>query len=56
MTYKQFLLEVQQAGMSLNESEGNYYYNLWVDSVHYGRKNPAAKPEFGAYIIWMKKQ
>ena len=48
MTYKQFLLEVQQAGMSLNESEGNYYYNLWVDSVQYGRKNPAAKPELNA--------
>ena len=56
MTYKQFLLEVQQAGMSLNEREGNYYYNLWVDSVRYGRKNTAAKSELNAYIIWMKKQ
>ena len=56
MTYKQFLLKVQQAGMSLNEREGNYYYNLWVDSVNYGRKNTAAKPEIGAYITWMKKQ
>ena len=56
MTYKEFLLKVQQAGMSLNEREGNYYYNLWIDSVRYGRKNTAAKPEIGAYIIWMKKQ
>ena len=56
MTYKQFLLKVQQAGMNLNESSGNYYYNLWVDSVRYGRKNTAAKPELDAYITWMKKQ
>ena len=56
MTYKQFLLKVQQAGMSLNESSGTYYWNLWCDSVRYGRKNTAAKPEIGAYIIWMKKQ
>ena len=56
MTYKQFLLEVQQAGMSLNEREGNYYYNLWVDSGRYGRKNTAAKPEIGAYVTWMKSQ
>ena len=56
MTYKQFLLKVQQAGMTLNENEGNYYFNLWVDSVIYGRKNTAAKPELSAYIVWMKKQ
>ena len=56
MTYKQFLLKVQQAGMTLNESEGNYYFNLWCDSVRYGRKNTAAKPELNAYITWMKKQ
>ena len=56
MTYKQFLLKVQQAGMSLNESSGTYYWNLWCDSVRYGRKNTAAKPELNAYIIWMKKQ
>ena len=56
MTYKQFLLKVQQAGMTLNESEGNYYYNLWVDSVNYGRKNTAAKPEINAYLKWRLKQ
>jgi hypothetical protein len=56
MTYKEFLLNVQQAGMSLNESEGNYYFNLWVDSCIYGCKNKAAKPEFNAYVTWMKTQ
>jgi hypothetical protein len=56
MTYKEFLLEVQQAGMALNENEGNYFYNLWVDSCNYGRKNTAAKPELKAYFIWMKQQ
>ena len=56
MTYKQFLLKVQQAGMTLNENEGNYYFNLWLDSVIYGRKNTAAKPELNDYIAWMKKQ
>ena len=50
MTYKQFLLEVQQAGMTLNENEGNYYFNLWVDSVIYGRKNTAAKPVWEEFL------
>ena len=57
MTYKQFLLKVQQAGIAFRHpKQGNYYYNLWVDSVIYGRKNTAAKPEFNEYITWMKKQ
>ena len=56
MTYKEFLLKCLQAGMTFTESEGNYFYNLWVDSCNYGRKNTAAKPELKAYIIWMKKQ
>ena len=56
MTYKQFLLKVQQAVMTLNENEGNYYYNLWVASVNYGRKNKAAKPTFAGFCAWMKKQ
>jgi len=57
MTYKQFLLKVQQAGVGFrHEKQAIYYWNLWVDSVNYGRKNTAAKPELGAYITWMKKQ
>ena len=57
MTYKQFLLKVQQAGIAFRHpKQGNYYYNLWVDSVIYGCKNTAAKPEFNEYITWMKKQ
>ena len=56
MTNKEFLLKCQQAGMTLNENEGNYYFNLWVDSVIYGRKNTTAKPEINAYITWMRKQ
>ena len=55
MTYKQFLLEVQQAGMSLNESEGTYYFNLWGETLRQDRKM-RVDHDFGAYIIWMKKQ
>ena len=57
MTYKQFLLKVQQAGVAFrHEKQALYYFNFWVDSVNYGRKNTAAKPDFDAYITWMKKQ
>ena len=59
MTRNQFLILLEQNGITLDESrmaEVNYYWNLWVDSVNYGRKNTAAKPELGAYITWMKKQ
>ena len=59
MTRNQFLILLEQNGITLDESrlaEVNYYFNLWVDSVNYGRKNTAAKPDFVAYVAWMKKQ
>ena len=59
MNRNDFITALERNGISLDESrlaEVNYYFNLWVDSVNYGRKNTAAKPEIGAYIIWMKKQ
>ena len=55
MTYKQFLLEVQQAGMSLNENEGTYYFNLWGETMHQDRRSGQSH-DFGAYVAWMKKQ
>ena len=59
MTRNQFLILLEQNGITLDESrmaEVNYYWNLWVDSVNYGRKITAAKPEFDDFITWMKKQ
>ena len=59
MTRNQFLILLEQNGITLDESrmaEVNHYWNLWVDSVNYGRKNTAAKPEFDDFITWMKKQ
>jgi hypothetical protein len=50
MTYKQFLLEVQQAGMSVNESSGTYYWNLWCDTMKH-----APTYNFKAFLAWMKK-
>ena len=55
MTYKEFLLEVQQAGMSLNESEGTYYFNLWGETMRQDRK-AGQSHDFSAYVAWMIKQ
>ena len=57
MTYKDFLLKVQQAGMTLNENEGTYYWNLWQDSRRQARKH-SMLAEVGIidFIKWMKKQ
>ena len=59
MNRNDFITALERNGISLDESrlaEVNYYWNLWVDSVNYGRKNTAAKPEFDGFITWMKKQ
>ena len=59
LTKTQFLADLERNGISLDESrlhEVNYYWNLWVDSVNYGRKNKAAKPTFVGFCNWMKKQ
>ena len=47
MNRNDFITALELNGISLDESrlaEVNYYWNLWVDSVIYGRKNKAAKP------------
>ena len=47
MNRNDFITALERNGISLDESrlhEVNYYWNLWVDSVNYGRKNKAAKP------------
>ena len=59
MNRNEFITALERNGISLDESrlaEVNYYWNLWVDSVNYGRKNKAAKPTFVAFCNWMKKQ
>ena len=59
MNRSQFITALENNGISLDESrlhEVNYYWNLWVDSVNYGRKNTAAKPTFVGFCNWMKKQ
>ena len=57
MTYKEFLLKAQQAGMTLNENEGTYYWNLWQESRRQARKHSVlAEAGIIDYIKWMKKQ
>ena len=59
MNRNDFITALERNGISLDESrlhEVNYYWNLWVDSVNYGRKNKAAKPDFVDFCNWMKKQ
>ena len=59
MNRNDFITALELNGISLDESrlaEVNYYWNLWVDSVNYGRKNKAAKPTFVGFCNWMKKQ
>ena len=59
MNRNDFITALEHNNISLDESrlhEVNYYWNLWVDSVNYGRKNKAAKPTFVAFCNWMKKQ
>ena len=59
ITRNDFITALEHNGISLDESrlhEVNYYWNLWVDSVNYGRKNTAAKPTFVGFCNWMKKQ
>ena len=60
MNRNDFITALELNGISLDESrlaEVNYYWNLWVDSVNYGRKNKAAKThDCWFYCNWMKKQ
>ena len=59
MNRNDFITALERNGISLDESrlhEVNHYWNLWVDSVNYGRKNKAAKPDFVDFCNWMKKQ
>ena len=59
MNRNDFITALENNGISLDESrlhEVNYYWNLWVDSENYGRKNTAAKPTFVGFCNWMKKQ
>ena len=59
MNRNDFITALENNGISLDESrlhEVNYYWNLWVVSVNYGRKNKAAKPTIAGFCNWMKKQ
>ena len=55
MTYKEFLLKCQQANITLTESLGNYYFNLWCDTMIQDCKT-SQPHDFATYITWMKKQ
>ena len=59
MTLNQFLIKLEQNGISLDESrlhEVNYYYNLWCDSQKQSGKGLMDESGFPAFITWMKKQ
>ena len=56
MTYKQFLLKVQQAGIAFRHpKQANYYWNLWVETLVHDNK-VGAEHDFEAYATWMKKR
>ena len=58
MTLNQFLIKLEQNGISLDESrlhEVNYYFNLWCDTMRHDNK-VGATHDFAAFITWMKKQ
>jgi len=58
MTLNQFLIKLEQNGISLDESrlhEVNHYFNLWCDTMRHDNK-VGATHDFAAYITWMKKQ
>ena len=59
MTLNQFLIKLEQNGISLDESrlhEVNYYFNLWCDTQKQSRKSGMDASGFPAFITWMKKQ
>jgi|TARA_B110000014_G_C19758645_1_gene395106 hypothetical protein len=59
MTLNQFLIKLEQNGISLDESrlhEVNYYYNLWCDTQKQSGKGLMDESGFPAFITWMKKQ
>ena len=59
MTLNQFLIKLEQNGISLDESrlhEVNYYWNLWCDTQKQSRKSSMDDSGFPAFITWMKKQ
>ena len=56
MTFEEFRGVMSYEFQGIDPLCDKYYWNLWQDSRAYGCKNTAAKPEIGAYIIWMKKQ
>jgi len=58
MTLNQFLIKLEQNGISLDESrlhEVNYYYNLWCDTQKQSGKGLMDESGFPAFITWMKK-
>ena len=59
MTLNQFLIKLEQNGISLDESrlhEVNYYYNLWCDTQKQSGKGLMDESGFPAFITWMIKQ
>ena len=59
MTLNQFLIKLEQNGISLDESrlhEVNYYFILWCDTQKQSRKSGMDDSVFPAFITWMKKQ
>ena len=59
MTLNQFLIKLEQNGISLDESrlhEVNYYWNLWCDTQKQSAKGLRDESGFPAFITWMKKQ
>ena len=58
MTLNQFLIKLEQNGISLDESrlhEVNYYYNLWCDTQKQSGKGLMDESGFPAFITWLKK-
>ena len=58
MTRNEFLIKLEQNGISLDESrmhEVNYYFNLWGETMKQDRKSGQSH-DFDAFVTWMKKQ
>ena len=59
MTRNEFLIKLEQNGISLDESrmhEVNYYFNLWCDTQKQSGKGAMDESGFPAFITWMKEQ
>lgn len=50
MTYEEFKSIMHTNFQGMDPWYDTYYWNLWQDSLAYGCKNPAAKPDFEDFL------